>query len=1018
MASLFTVNAEELSNLVKNHDSGSQKEIEDNYGGWKGLCEKLNTDANQGLPASEAQNQYHDRLAQFGPNVVEEKEARSWFSFFFDALGDKTLIILMIAAIVSIALGLAFPPPDESRSTAWIEGAAILIAVFCVSSVTSTNDYSKDKRFRALSALSEDRKVKVIRAGEKKVISTSEVLVGDIVLLDTGDWIPGDMYFISGQSLSVDESAMTGEPDAVRKSPQKPFLFSGCMVMEGTGKGIVMAVGPYSQWGRIKASLTKEAVKTPLQERLEDMAELIGKLGLVAAVVTFIAIILRWTIQEYGVDNDDWKWSDLSKLVDAAIISITIIVVAVPEGLPLAVTMALVYSMIQMMKDQNLVRHLAACETMGGATCICSDKTGTLTQNKMTVMKVWVGAQLFDSPPASGNEVNAALLNPLCEGMSINSTAYIDRTGSKTEFVGAKTECALLVFSEQMGFNYEDIRNRADIITQFPFSSKKKRMSTLIGTTNGSRLYCKGASEVLLDLSTHVLDKSGNPIPLEEDQKKDLLKLIEDWAGDGYRTLCLCYRDFPEKVKADIKEDTIDTDFTLIGIVGIEDPLRPEVPASVKQCKDAGITVRMLTGDNILTAKNIARKCGILTDGIAIEGPKFRKLSTEEIDRLIPKLQIIARCSPEDKLILVTRLGELGEVVAVTGDGTNDAPSLKQADVGFAMGIMGTEVAKSAADIILMDDNFSSIEKAVLWGRNVYDSIRKFVQFQLTVNVVAVVVAFVGAVIDGETPLKAVQLLWVNLIMDTFAALALATEPPRIELFNRPPHGRNSPLITYKMWRLIAGQAIFQLAVLFWILKGGKHLDFLDFEGHHGDDRKITVIFNTFVFMQLFNEINCRRLEDEKNVFQNFFANWIFIAVIIGTAIVQFLLVQFCGAFAKTTALDAGQWFFCIGIGAFSIPWAIVLRFIPVPDEHSRETKVPVDALSAEEAETLLAGKGFEMKEGTHHENNNNNFDTKGIAEGVGYRSPQANWGSAAKVLTQIKVVSAFRRAVPGTQFD
>jgi len=942
----WEVTAQELSDLVKNRDTGeSVPQIQSKYGGLDGLSKKLRSDLKTGLSVEETTEHLVERQRVFGENRLEEKEPTGFFEYFFDALKDETLIILMVSAVISIVLECTL----EDASEGWIEGTAILVTVMIVASVTAGNDVVKDKQFRTLSAISADRKIKIERDGKVDQISIFDIVVGDVVVLDTGDYIPADMLLISGQSLSIDESAMTGEAEAVHKNDKDPFLLSGTMVTEGMARGLVIAVGPHSQWGKIKESLEKEDEKTPLQEKLEDLAELIGKIGLTAAIVTFVALLLRWIIKDFAIDHDKWDWDNISDIVGFLIIGITILVVAVPEGLPLAVTLSLAYSMLRMMKDQNLVRHLVACETMGSATCICSDKTGTLTQNKMTVMKLWMGHQVFDDISNSSSSANSAksmerVTELLCTSVSVNSSAYIEkRESGKIEFVGAKTEGAMLVLAEKLGFQYEAVRESSKVVKLFPFSSAKKRMSTLVEISRGGRLHVKGASEVILDLCNGVLDQKGEVQTLQHDQKKQLNEIINEWASQGLRTLTIAYRDISQDkidqiAKSDFKED-LDRELILIGIVGIEDPVRQEVPDAIAQCQRAGITVRMVTGDNILTAKKIGRQCGILTDnGVAIEGPDFRKLSAEEIDKLIPKLQIIARCSPHDKLILVKHLRERGEVVGVTGDGTNDAPILREADVGFAMGISGTEVAKSAADVIILDDNFASIEKAVLWGRNVYDSIRKFIQFQSTVNAVALVIAFVGALSKGYSPLTAVQLLWVNLIMDTLAALALATESPNPSLLDRPPHGRNSKLITRLMWRTIIGGAILQLAILFAILYSEPLIDRLtDDDDQDEKDLRKTLIFNVFVLMQVFNEINCRKLENDRNVFKGFFNNPIFLAIIAITLVVQFIMVQFAGPFASTISLTWKQWLFCLGISVSVLPWGFLVRFVPIPQEREEQ---------------------------------------------------------------------------------
>eukprot|EP01120_Amphizonella_sp_Union-15-10_P014954 TRINITY_DN7486_c0_g7_i1.p1 TRINITY_DN7486_c0_g7~~TRINITY_DN7486_c0_g7_i1.p1 ORF type:complete len:1045 (-),score=272.60 TRINITY_DN7486_c0_g7_i1:55-3144(-) len=992
----FQVSPEDLSELIGHgfDDTSGGVERISALGGVNELMKKMGTDPDTGLPSDEQTGDYAQRKQYYGTNVFKTKPPKSLFSFWLDAMGDHTLILLACAAVVSIILEMTF---GHEKAVGWIEGAAILVAVLLVSGVTATNDWSKDRKFRQLSAVTSNRTIKVMRGGEQTQIFMSDILVGDIVHLETGDFIPADCLFVSGHSMSSDESPMTGEPVAVTKDQSNPFFYSGCTVVEGVGKVVVVATGMNSQWGKLKAALDVEEENTPLQDRLDWLAGFIGKVGTIAAGLTFVSLILQWSIPEYAIRESPWFWVELDNLVRFLIISITIIVVAVPEGLPLAVTISLAYSMFKMMADQNLVRHLVACETMGGATQICSDKTGTLTQNKMTVVKAWICGQQFDyeHDPVSPDAFNPRVFHLLTEGVCINSSARYNRGGSGPDgFVGNKTECALLIYADKLGKHYDEVHNAVRILNVLPFNSKKKRMSTLIANDNGgARLYVKGASEVILERSIKYLSQDGDERDLEDDMRNKLNDVIVSLASDGYRTLSLSYKDFDSEpkvsrrgstqlgkrtsVQLDNKDETnltkrksrrssyiltsqdelgkrrssvkvekqvvalppeeedMDTDLTLIGIVGIEDPIRKEVPGAVEACKAAGITVRMLTGDNILTAKTIAKRCGILDEesgGIAIEGPKFREIldNKSKLDRMLPKIQVMARCSPDDKLQLVKRLREKGEVVAVTGDGTNDAPQLMEADVGFAMGIAGTDVAKDASDIILLDDNFNSIVKAVMWGRNVFDSIRKFVQFQLTINVAAVLIAFIGALTKGESPLKAIQLLWVNLIMDTMAALALATEPPTSDLLQRPPYGRHTNLITKRMWRFILGHATYQLAVLFTLLYAGRNWEFLQIKT---DTQHQTLIFNAFVFCQVFNEFNARKLGDELNMFKNIGLNFIFISVIVITVVVQALIVQFGGLATQTVPLNWQQWLFSILLGFIELPYGMLLRFIPVRED-------------------------------------------------------------------------------------
>jgi Ca2+-transporting ATPase len=917
--------------------------------GVEGIAGSVSSSTTTGLNADEAADGYAARIATFGTNKYDDPPQKSFLELIWDALGDTTLRILLAAAIFSLIIGASVPAkylaPDEKEGNL-IEGGSILGTVAVVVLVTSFQEWEKQKQFRELEKAKNNFKVKVLRGSVETQIDTNDVLVGDVVILDTGDQVPADGIFISGFDLAIDESSMTGENESRKKSAEKdPFLISGTRVTDGIGRMLVLSTGMNSKYGKLMATMNEESPDTPLQERLDGLAGLVGIVGTVVAVATFIALMIYWIIK---VSKVKWQWVFLIDWIGFVIQAITIIVVAVPEGLPLAVTISLAYSMKQMMNDQNLVRRLAACETMGGATTICSDKTGTLTENRMTVVEGWISGKTFKEVPLK-RKLDDLSQQILTESIGINSKAIVNYSqAGNPDFIGNKTECALLVFSKNsLGVDYNDVRNNLEVVKLYTFSSARKRMSTIVANTGAGkgkkknvesgalpyRLHCKGASEIILARCTTQLDENGNVVPLSKTQIKTMEKQIDTMAEKGLRTLTLAYKDVEHYDYEEAPED----DMTLVAILGIMDPVRQGVPDAVASCQRAGIVVRMVTGDNVKTATKISEDCGIYTPGGTIlEGPEFQKMTDEELDAVLPSLQVLARAQPLDKFRLVERLQALGHVVAVTGDGTNDAPALKLSDVGLAMGIMGTEVAKSAADIIILDDNFVSIVRSVLWGRNVYDNIRKFIQFQLTVNVVALVIAFTGAVTQRGTPLKAVQLLWVNLIMDTFAALALGTEKPTESLLNRRPYGRESPLIAPIMWRNIIGQSIYQIVVLFIVLYAGAHI-FEVQDGKdvaHGATQHYTMIFNIFVYCQIFNEINARSVSHDKlNVFAGFFDNFIFISVIVGTFIVQIILVQWCGPFATTAPLTVGQWFICIALGFGSLPVGFLLRFIPTPPE-------------------------------------------------------------------------------------
>ncbi|CAF0924356.1 unnamed protein product [Adineta ricciae] len=703
-----------------------------------------------------------------------------------------------------------------------------------------------------------------------------------------------------------------------------------------------------------------------LQAKLTKLAIQIGYAGMTIAILTVLVLLLRFAIEEFAQKHERWNSKYWGRIVRYLITGITVLVVAVPEGLPLAVTISLAYAVKKMMLDNNLVRHLDACETMGNATAICSDKTGTLTTNRMTVVQVYVGDKHWKNVenPAKAKEISIPdkTKEVIMEGISVNSS-YASKLLPPPERetlpkqVGNKTECGLLGFVVGLGGNYGEIRQQypeEKFVHVYTFNSVRKNMSTVIQRPDSKiRMYTKGASEIVLKKCKTILNRNGEIMPFATvDYDRLVQTVIEPMACDGLRTICIAYRDFPADKLPDWDDEASVVDqLTCICICGIEDPVRPEVPDAIAKCRSAGITVRMVTGDNVNTARSIALKCGIISPNdsfLVLEGKEFNRRIREKgdgeiqqhlFDKVWPQLRVLARSSPQDKYVLVegiiaSKNSSTREVVAVTGDGTNDGPALKKADVGFAMGIQGTDVAKEASDIILVDDNFNSIVKAVMWGRNVYDSIAKFLQFQLTVNVVAVFCAFIGACIVKESPLRAVQMLWVNLIMDTLASLALATEVPTEELLTRKPYGRTRALISRTMMKNILGHAIFQLVIMLFILFFGPQFFNID-DGRPKDSvfkpsEHFTMIFNSFVLMTLFNEINCRKIHGEKNVFRGIFTNPIFCGIWIITFTLQIVLVQYGSVAFSCVPLSLEQWMWCFFFGVTVLLWNQLVNLIPV----------------------------------------------------------------------------------------
>ncbi|KAH9755790.1 calcium-transporting ATPase 1 [Citrus sinensis] len=847
-ASGFQICPDELGSIVEGHDIKKLKV----HGGVEGIAEKLSTSITDGISTSE--HLLNRRKEIYGINKFTESPARGFWVYVWEALHDMTLMILAVCALVSLVVGIA----TEGWPKGAHDGLGIVMSILLVVFVTATSDYKQSLQFKDLDREKKKITVQVARNGFRRKISIYDLLPGDIVHLCMGDQVPADGLFVSGFSVLINESSLTGESEPVNVNALNPFLLSGTKVQNGSCKMLVTTVGMRTQWGKLMATLSEGGDdETPLQVKLNGVATIIGKIGLFFAVVTF-AVMVQGLFTRKLQEGTHWTWSgdDALEILEFFAIAVTIVVVAVPEGLPLAVTLSLAFAMKKMMNDKALVRHLAACETMGSATSICSDKTGTLTTNHMTVLKACICEEIKEvdnskGTPAFGSSIPASASKLLLQSIFNNTGGeVVIGEGNKTEILGTPTETAILEFGLLLGGDFQAERQASKIVKVEPFNSVKKQMGVVIELPEGGfRVHCKGASEIILAACDKFLNSNGEVVPLNEAAVNHLNETIEKFASEALRTLCLAYMEIGNEFSADAPIPT--EGYTCIGIVGIKDPMRPGVKESVAICRSAGITVRMVTGDNINTAKAIARECGILTDnGIAIEGPEFREKSDEELSKLIPKIQVMARSSPMDKHTLVKHLRTtLGEVVAVTGDGTNDAPALHEADIGLAMGIAGTEVAKESADVIILDDNFSTIVTVAKWGRSVYINIQKFVQFQLTVNVVALIVNFSSACLTGNAPLTAVQLLWVNMIMDTLGALALATEPPNGDLMKRSPVGRKGNFISNVMWRNILGQSLYQFLIIWYLQTRGKAVFRLD--GPDPDLILNTLIFNTFVFCQV-----------------------------------------------------------------------------------------------------------------------------------------------------------------------
>jgi len=1003
-------------------------------GGILGISYMLRTTVAEGLRRDEAEDGYSIRKEKYGQNLYPLPHVRPFFEHCLDALEDMMLKVLIAAGIISIAAG-AYNHP----STGWIEGLAILVCVAIVVFLSAINNHKSEVEFQKLAASLKGSKASVLRAGEALSVDQDEIFVGDIVFLSPGNMIPADGLVADNTTIRVNESAITGEPDEKVKNVNDPFLSAGTEVVDGTCAMLVTSVGINSAKGKIMAALSVGQEPTELQKRLEASSSLAGFVGLVCGVSTFLALFISFI-----VGGPDWG-SEWTRIIDFFITSITVVIVAVPEGLPLAVTISMAYSMNKMREDQNLVKVLSACETMGNATTICSDKTGTLTQNKMTVVQTFIGKQYFVRQPQR-NELSAPLHKLLIESIVLNSDRRVPQEKIdfnvpaedwKWEGDGGATEAALLSWisryheTKAENIMQQRVINGGRIIQFFPFSSAKKFSAVVIGdpipdpnddkkmtVPPTARMYFKGAADRIISKCKRYVDADGSVKDVPYPGKSLLLtqrpdkgvpgmcqwsrsgewcnkwavlgkkgssqaiccadpahrpagvsagdlalvethpyKLMDNMTRSGLRCIAFAYVDNVPLALKDGQllepDENKGGEWTLVGLVGIKDPLRLETRGAVMTVQQAGIIVRMVTGDNLDTATFIAKDCGIISHPRhgAMEGADFRRaLEDNEAHRartgednpdfveLVTNLRVMARCQPDDKLELVKFLKEHDQIVGVTGDGSNDGPALKTANVGLAMGIAGTDVSKAAADIIILDDNFSSIVRSVMWGRSVYDNIRKFIQFQLSVNVVALVVALLGAIVTGDEPLKPVQLLWVNLVMDTMGALAIGTEIPKPDLLLRKPYSPGSNLISKVMYRNILGQAAAQLLVLLPMLFDGQnwfpeilHHWVTDANGLPKytvyEDKLYTWVFNTFVWMQLCNEINSRKCNQEMNVFVGITDNAWFVSLFIIAGFLQVIIVEFFGVFMETVPQDWQLWFTALAFGATQLLSGYILRF-------------------------------------------------------------------------------------------
>ena len=1010
-----------FNNEYNTSEHASEKFFKEHLKTVEYVGQMFRTDFQNGLSTSnKADLEWRER--EWGNNHLPPEKENSILEHILNCFEDPMLRVLLIASIIALLIGVM----KDGIKTGWIEGTAIFFAVFLVVSISSYMNYQETEQFLKLSRETKLKKVLVIRDGMEKEISIEDILVGDILKLRIGDIINVDGFVFGDAKVGMDESPVTGESDVMWKmnlfelKGQKytcPFVFSGSQVVDGYGNMVVAAVGDKTFEGHNKALTNSgpgdddEANLTPLKKQLNDLSNLIGNLGYIFAILIGLVLLIKESILNLMAGISLFSSHELDILVNAFIIGVTIIVVAIPEGLPMAVTIAFAFSVDKMKKEHNLVKHLDKSEAMGNVNNVCTDKTGTLTKGEMRLAAFFIEDQDIR---LNKTKVQDERLRKLIRECIYKNITCVQTTNEKGEKIlnGDMTEKALYHYLNDNNYVLDGDRKGKYVL---PFKSDYKYMMNIYQKDDGYILYAKGAPERVSPFFTKYRVNGGNEENFE-DHKDELTNKQAEFAEDSMRTLIFGYKNLTEEEITKAREENPEDDLAFFQslakglcyafMVGIRDDNREDVPEAIKKCHHAGITVRMVTGDNINTAVAISKDVGIiepnqaaeckniaayyrkyvtekpeeaargLTQGenpISLEGEIFRvicggiskekekdgdlevKLNNKEaFKHTVARLKVIARASPEDKFILVFGLKELGNIVAVTGDGTNDAPALKQAHVGFAMGIRGTDIAKDAADVVLLDDSFSSIVTACKYGRNIYDCIRKFVQFQLTTNVVAVFMTFLGGIILKDSPLNAIQMLWVNLIMDSFASLALATEDPTDALLDRKPYSRDASILTPMMLLNIFSQSIFQIIVLTVIIFYGdyifgvpsdrelEHFTWNNVNGYH-----FTIFFNIFVYMQVFNSINARKLQkNEYNVFTGIMGNWLYL-LIQGIIIVgQIILVTFGGRAVRTHALSVTQHFHCLLIASMTLVWGLFVKLLPIDvsekvDEDDEKKKVP-----------------------------------------------------------------------------
>ncbi len=881
----------------------------------------LNADQRRGL----TRQQVEESRRLHGANVLTPPKEESLWRLFLDKFKDPLIIVLLMAGVLSVLISCYEYFALHQAGTVFFEPVGIFMAIFLATGLSFYFEKKAEDEFKILNQVNDDELVQVIRDGNPTEISKKDVVVGDILILNTGQEIPADARLLESTQLNVDESTLTGEPMASKTTdpdhfdPEATFpsdhVMRGTRVMEGHGVAEVYAVGDSTENGKVyEAAHIDDGTKTPLTEQLERLGALVTKGSYVIGGAVILGRIVMYMLSTSG-----FEWLPfIAYFLQSIMIAVTLVVVSVPEGLPMAVTLSLAYSMRRMLRTNNLVRKMHACETMGATTVICTDKTGTLTQNQMRVAET-------DFYALPGQKLGDDAMSRLIEtAVAVNSTAQLDLSDEEHPSVlGNPTEGALLLWLRQNGVDYRPLREEAKVVRELPFTTERKYMATVIAEPGGGeRLFVKGAPEIVLAMSDSV---NGGV------ERAKINEQLLGYQEKAMRTLAFATCLLPEGADG-IGDNGVDADgLEFIGVVAIADPVRAEVPDSIRECINAGIAIKIVTGDTPATAREIGRQIGLWQEGDGdrniITGPEFGALTDSELADRVGDLKIIARARPMDKKRLVETLQKQGQVVAVTGDGTNDAPALKAANVGLSMGD-GTSVAKEASDITIVDNSFASIGRAVMWGRSLFQNLQRFILFQLTVNVVACLVVLGGAFMGTESPLTVTQMLWVNLIMDTFASMALSSLPPSRSVMNDRPRDRRSFIITSSMWRFIGGVGVMFAAVVLGMVYLFEHAEVnsladilhVSIGAPQGlSPYELSIIFTTFVMLQFWNLFNARAYATHKSAFHlKACGEFLLIALVIFVG--QVVIVTIGGEFFNVVPLKIEDWAIIV-IGTSLVLW-------------------------------------------------------------------------------------------------